>query len=55
MCREFESDPRKKPNMTGPPKEFAKEITNTKNRKQEFLSTTEGGIFGNSGAYRVAQ
>ena len=33
MCREFESDPRKKPNMTGPPKEFAKEITNTKNRK----------------------
>lgn len=33
MVSEHSSDPRKKPNMTGPPKEFAKEITNTKNRK----------------------
>jgi len=33
VAREFENDPRKKPQLTGPPKEFAKEITNTKNRK----------------------
>ena len=33
MVNEFSGDPRKKPNVTGPPKTFAKEITNTKNRK----------------------
>ena len=33
MVNEFAGDPRKKPNVTGPPKTFAKEITNTKNRK----------------------
>ena len=49
--REFASDPRKKPNMTGPPKEFAKEITNTKNQKQGFLTTTNADVFGNSGSY----
>ena len=46
MVNEFNKDSRKKPTMTGPPKEFAKEITNTKNRKQQFLSTTGGNIFG---------
>lgn len=46
MVEETSSDPRKKPTMTGPPKQFAKEITNTKNRKQQFLSTTGGNIFG---------
>lgn len=55
VVKEFEQDPRKKPNMTGPPKEFAKEITNTKNRKQQFLQSTEGGIFGAGGSYRVNQ
>lgn len=39
--------------MTGPPKQFAKEITDTKNRKQQFLSTTGGGIFGQGGEYKV--
>lgn len=39
--------------MTGPPKEFAREITNTKNRKQQFLSTTGGNIFGQGGQYEV--
>ena len=33
MVKGHESDSRKKPAMTGPPKQFAKEITNTKNRK----------------------
>ena len=51
IASEHASDPRKKPNMTGPPKEFAKEITNTKNRKQQFLQSTEGGIFGAGGSY----
>ena len=49
--REAHNDPRKKPNMTGPPKEFAKEVTNTKNHKQGFLTTSNPGAFGNSGAY----
>lgn len=37
MVGEHKADPRKKPKMTGNPKEFANEITNTKNRKQTFL------------------
>jgi len=52
MVNEHSGDPRKKPNMTGGgPKQFAKEITNTKNRKQAFLTTTNGGIFGQGGEY----
>lgn len=54
-AQEHESDPRKKPAMTGPPKEFAKEITNTRSRKQQFLQTTGGGIFGQGGEYQVDQ
>lgn len=50
---EFQNDPRKKPALTGPPKEFATEITNTRERKQGFLSTTDNGIFGQGGGYRV--
>ena len=34
IVSEHENDPRKRPAVTGQPKEFAKEITNTKNRKQ---------------------
>lgn len=34
---ETKSDSRKRPNVTGQPKEFASEITNTKNQKQKFL------------------
>lgn len=33
MVNATKSDPRKKPNMTGAPKEFAREITNTKDQK----------------------
>ena len=55
IASEHASDPRKKPNMTGEPKQFAKEITNTKNRKQAFLQTTGGGIFGQGGEYQVQQ
>lgn len=51
--REAASDPRKRPNLTGAPKEFAKEVTNTKNQKQGFLQTTSADLFGNSGAYQV--
>ena len=50
--REAANDPRKKPTMTGPPKEFAKEITNTKNQKQGFLVTSNADVFGNS-SYQV--
>jgi len=49
--REATSDPRKRPAMTGPPKEFAKEVTNTKNHKQGFLTTSQADVFGNQGAY----
>ena len=55
MVSHHQADLGKKPAMTGPPKQFAKEITNTKNRKQEFLSTTGGGIFGQGGSYQVDQ
>ena len=51
--REATQDPRKRPALTGPPKEFAKEVTNTKNQKQGFLQTTSADLFGNSGAYQV--
>ena len=51
--REAAQDPRKRPALTGPPKEFAKEVTNTKNQKQGFLQTTSADLFGNSGAYQV--
>ena len=44
--KEFEADPRKKPTMTGQPKQFAQEITNTRSRKQGFLQTSDVGIFG---------
>ena len=37
MVSEHQGDPRKRPAMTGQPREHAKEITNTKNRKQAFL------------------
>ena len=46
-------DSRKKPNMTGPPKEFANEITNTKDQKQKFLQSTNNGVFGGAGSYQV--
>jgi len=49
--REAANDPRKRPAMTGPPKEFAKEVTNTKNHKQGFLTTSNPDAFGNSGSY----
>ena len=39
--------------MTGAPKEFAKEVTNTKTQKQGFLTTTSADLFGNSGSYQV--
>ena len=52
---EFALDASKKPKMTGPAKQFAQEITNTKARKQGFLSTTDGGIFGQAGGYHVNQ
>lgn len=55
MVTEHSNNPGKKPSLTGPPKEFAKDIQNTKNRKQEFLSTTGGGIFGQGGSYQVAK
>ena len=48
---EFSLDSRKKPVMTGPPKTFAQEITNTRERKQTFLQTTDNGIFGQRGGY----
>ena len=51
--REAAQDPRKRPALTGPPKEFAKEVTNTKTQKQGFLQTTSADLFGNSGAYQV--
>ena len=51
--REAAQDPRKRPALTGPPKEFAKEVTNTKSQKQGFLTTTSADLFGNSGAYQV--
>ena len=51
--REATQDPRKRPALTGPPKEFAKEVTNTKSQKQGFLQTTSADLFGNSGAYQV--
>ena len=53
--REAAQDPRKRPALTGPPKEFAKEVTNTKTQKQGFLQTTSADLFGNSGAYQVKQ
>lgn len=53
MVSETKSDPRKKPNMTGAPKEFATEITNTKGQKQKFLQSTNNGIFGGGGSYQV--
>lgn len=49
--REAQNDPRKRPNMTGQPKEFATEVTNTKGHKQGFLTTTSADLFGNSGSY----
>ena len=51
--KEAIGDPRKKPNLTGQPKEFAKEVTNTRSQKQGFLQTTDGGVFGNTGSYKV--
>ena len=53
--KEAAIDPRKKPNLTGQPKEFAKEVTNTKNQKQGFLQTTNADVFGNTGSYQVQQ
>lgn len=44
--KEFENDPRKKLTVTGQPKQFAQEITNTRSRKQGFLQTSDVGIFG---------
>jgi len=51
--REAAGDPRKRPAMTGPPKEFAQEVQNTKSHKQGFLTTSNPEAFGNSGGYRV--
>ena len=55
QVKEFAADPRKRPNMTGPPKDSVREITNTKVQKQAMLQTTDGGIFGATGDYRVQQ
>ena len=52
--REAQNDPRKRPAMTGQPKEFAKEVTNTKNQKQGFMTTTNPDVFGNAGGYKVS-
>lgn len=52
---EHSNDPRKRPAMTGPPKEFATEITNTRQRKQTFLQSSSGGIFGQGGGYEQAR
>jgi len=36
---EFKQDPRKRPDLTGPPKDFGTGVTNAKVHKQTFLST----------------
>lgn len=51
--REAAQDPRKRPALTGPPKEFAKEVTNTKQQKQGFLASSAADVFGNAGSYQV--
>ena len=53
MVRASKNDPRKRPNMTGAPKEFASEITNTKDQKQKFLESKNNNIFGGAGSYQV--
>lgn len=53
MVNETVVDPRKRPNMTGLPKETATEITNTRDQKQKFLQSTNNGVFGGAGSYQV--
>ena len=48
---DFEQDPRKKPIVTGLPKETSKEITNHRLEKQNFLQTQSPDIFGTSTKY----
>ena len=39
QVKEFEQDPRKRPNLTGIPKEQQKDISDSKFEKQSFLQT----------------
>jgi hypothetical protein len=48
---DFEQDPRKKPLLTGLPKDQQKEITDHKMEKQNFLQTQNPDIFGTSMKY----
>ena len=50
---EFQADVGRKPNLTGQPKFFAKEVTNTRQHKQDGLSSDVTGIFGESSAQKV--
>lgn len=49
--QDFEQDPRKKPIVTGLPKELQHEINDTKLEKQNFLLTQNPDIFGTSTQY----
>lgn len=53
IVRDFENDSRKKPFVTGLPKERAAEIVNHQLHKQKELNTGNADIFGNSGFYQV--
>lgn len=53
--KDFEVQANKTPALTGPAKEFAKEVGNTRAHKQGFLATSEPETFGNSGFYAVNQ
>lgn len=48
---DFKQDPRKKPALTGPVKDFGKGVSNAANHKQGFLATSTPQTFGNSGYY----
>lgn len=53
MVGETKVEPGKKPSMTGPPREHAKDVGDPKQHKQKFLQSTNNGIFGGSGSYQV--
>ena len=46
--RDYEKDPRKRPVVTGLPKEQSKDITDHKLQKQSFLQTQNPDVFGTS-------
>lgn len=53
IVKDFENDPRKKPMVTGLPKERAADIANHHLQKQKELNTGNADMFGNTGFYQV--